>query len=274
MNCGVRFGNCGRTQTEVERAWAAGRGCLLRECLVRQSISLSDRIWLSMARLHHPGVIHSCTRVSRRGCVDGVPLPTARYVDKPVETVDSHRQLLALPDAAMPRSDRRRARSTPLLPPHAGVPPQRRPAARHLSPGLGWSGDPGVLPVRHSVERARAATRVVSPLSRGADGAVGGRADGRPTVEYARCPAAGQTARGRRVAAHAAAAAAGLPLDSGAPRRRTARATRTTPLGPTPRYAVIPRWGLSDRVEQAPRSSRKAPRGQGHRQRSFVRPCS
>jgi Domain of unknown function (DUF4328) len=27
---------------------------------------------------------------------------------------------------------------------------------------------------------------------------------------------------------------------------------RRRPLGPTPRYAVIPRWGLSDRVEQAP----------------------
>src|SRR4051794_29637538 len=24
------------------------------------------------------------------------------------------------------------------------------------------------------------------------------------------------------------------------------------PLGPTPRYTVIPRWGLSDRIEQAP----------------------
>lgn len=27
---------------------------------------------------------------------------------------------------------------------------------------------------------------------------------------------------------------------------------RRRPLGPTPRYAVIPRWGLADRVEQAP----------------------
>lgn len=95
---------------------------------------------------------------------------------------------------------------------------------------LGWSGDPGVLPVRHSVERARAATRVVSPLSRGADGPTGGsvgRAAGQPAVEYTRGPAAGQTAGASRLAAHAAAAA-GLPLDSGAPRRRAAPATRTT----------------------------------------------
>ncbi len=27
---------------------------------------------------------------------------------------------------------------------------------------------------------------------------------------------------------------------------------RRRPLGPTPRYAVVPRWGLADRVEQAP----------------------
>jgi Domain of unknown function (DUF4328) len=29
------------------------------------------------------------------------------------------------------------------------------------------------------------------------------------------------------------------------------------PLGPTPRYAVIPRWGLADRVEQAPAAAEK-----------------
>jgi uncharacterized protein DUF4328 len=36
------------------------------------------------------------------------------------------------------------------------------------------------------------------------------------------------------------------------PARRARR-----PLGPTPRYAVIPRWGLSDRVEQAPEAAEK-----------------
>ncbi len=34
------------------------------------------------------------------------------------------------------------------------------------------------------------------------------------------------------------------------------------PLGPTPRYAVIPRWGLADRVEQAPERE-KAPEQTG-----------
>ena len=32
---------------------------------------------------------------------------------------------------------------------------------------------------------------------------------------------------------------------------------RRRPLGPTPRYAVIPRWGLADRVDQAPAATEK-----------------
>jgi hypothetical protein len=40
------------------------------------------------------------------------------------------------------------------------------------------------------------------------------------------------------------------------PRRRRA-------LGPTPRYAAIPRWGLSDRVEQGPAAVEAAPTRQG-----------
>src|SRR5690242_21048320 len=31
-------------------------------------------------------------------------------------------------------------------------------------------------------------------------------------------------------------------------------------LGPTPRYAVIPRWGLADRVDQAPAAAEKPSR--------------
>jgi hypothetical protein len=39
-----------------------------------------------------------------------------------------------------------------------------------------------------------------------------------------------------------------------APRARRGR----RPLGPTPRYAVIPRWGLADRVEQVPAATEKS----------------
>ncbi|MBY0440799.1 MAG: DUF4328 domain-containing protein [Mycobacteriaceae bacterium] len=35
---------------------------------------------------------------------------------------------------------------------------------------------------------------------------------------------------------------------------------RRRPLGPTPRYAVIPRWGLADRIEQSAASPQPAPR--------------
>ena len=108
-----------------------------------------------------------------------------------------------------------------------GVAAPPRPASAALRPALkgprlGWSGDSGVLPVRHSVERARAASRVVPPLSRGADGADGGCARTRPTLEYAGWPG------GPRPATHAATAAAGLPMDSGAPWFRAATAARTT----------------------------------------------
>ena len=103
--------------------------------------------------------------------------------------------------------------------------PDRVVGARIVA-GLGLFGDPGVLPVRHSLERARTATRVVPPLSRRVDGAPGGYARSRFTLESARW-SIGTTA-GPRVAAHPTGAAAGLPVDSGAPRRRTAGAARAT----------------------------------------------
>jgi|SRR5271166_2333581 len=129
--------------------------------------------------------------VAGRGHVDGANTHWF-VVDKPVETVDSHRQLLVLP---APRAAARIAAGAGFdcraLPRKRGCPDSRplpRPAS---SPGLGWSGDPGVLPVRHSVERARAATRVVPPLPRGADGAAAGRAGGRSAMERAGWPADG-----------------------------------------------------------------------------------
>jgi hypothetical protein len=129
-------------------------------------------------------------------------------VDKPVETVDSHRQPFLLP------------RDRDALQGAAS------------SPGLRWSGDPGVLPVRHSVERARTATRMVPPLSRRADGAPGGCGRGWSTVESGRWPVG--TSAAPRVAAHLGSTPAGLPVDSGAPRRRTAHSTRATVPGAHP----------------------------------------
>jgi hypothetical protein len=109
---------------------------------------------------------------------------------------------------------------------------------------LRWSGDPGVLTMRHSVECPRTATRMVSPLPRGADGAAGGRAAAaRPAMEFARWPPGGYRFAAPRVAADAAAIATGLPVDSRAPRRRAGGRTqaaaprthtalrRDTPLG-------------------------------------------
>src|ERR1700756_479840 len=157
-------------------------------------------------------------------------------VDKPVEIVDSHRQLSALP------ADR------------AGTAGSQ--ASR--TPELGWCGDPGVLAVRHSVECARAATRVVSPLSRGADGALGGRSGGRPAVEYSRRPTAGQIARVSRMATHSTAAAAGVQVDSGAPRRPPPSAPRTTVPGSHPALRRDPALGFGGPHRIRSDSSRKA----------------
>ena len=76
--------------------------------------------------------------------------------------------------------------------------------------------------MRHSVERARAATRVVSPLPGSPDGALGGCAGARPTVEHTQRCGGESTVRGAEVAAHPAAATSGLSLDCGASRRRAA----------------------------------------------------
>lgn len=49
---------------------------------------------------------------------------------------------------------------------------------------------------------------------------------------------------------------------------------RRQPLGPTPRYAVIPRWGLADRIEQSAASpiptTRKGPSAQAVRSTLFI----
>ena len=42
--------------------------------------------------------------------------------------------------------------------------------------------------------------------------------------------------------------AGGLSLDRGASRSATAARRRGRPLGPTPRYRTIPRWGLVDQI--------------------------
>ncbi len=163
-------------------------------------------------------------RASRRGCADASNTRSAT-VDKPVETVDSPGKVLCCRGGA----------GSPRFSP--GRSP--RPAS---SPGLGWSGDPGVLPVRHAVERARAATRLVSPLPRGADGAPARHAGRRPAMERAGWPD-GRT-RGSRLAAQRAAAAAGRPVDRGAPGRRAASAPRPPVPGPHPALRSDPALGF------------------------------
>ena len=56
-----------------------------------------------------------------------------------------------------------------------------------------------------------------------------------------------------------AAAACGIPLDRGSARCRHRRPTaRRRNWGPTPRYAVIPRWGLVERFERRARAAGRA----------------
>ena len=77
-------------------------------------------------------------------------------VDKAVETVDSRRQLCRI--AALPEARSGAGAARPeSWPGWVGLPGSSTGVAR-LVAGLGWSGDPGVLPVRHSVERARTTT--------------------------------------------------------------------------------------------------------------------
>ena len=125
---------------------------------------------------------------------------------------------------------------------------RRRRRRRHLStPPLGWSDDSGVFHVRNAVECARPAAGLVPALQRHAAGAVGPRtgcpsgARGRPQCRHARrrsgAPPAGRALPPgyRWIAVRPGAAP---------PQRR-----RRRPLGPTPRYAVIPRWGLVDHFD-------------------------
>jgi hypothetical protein len=225
---------------------------LIRGCLARQSISLGCRIGLFMAHRYHPAVIHSC---GPGRPVEAVPM---RYIPTRQLWINLWKLWIAIgnywccpaargrpassPERCPIASLFRGSGGAPHSGPHTGAriavgavpdrPAPRRPLPRPASsPRLGWSGDPGVLPVRHSVERARAAPRPVPTLPRGADGATAGHASGRPTVERAGWPGVGQAARGPCVAAHPAAASAGLPVDSGAPRRRAGSATWTTVPG-------------------------------------------
>src|SRR5689334_15496791 len=81
----------------------------------------------------------------------------------------------------------------------------RAPARRSFpraGTALVWSGDPGVLPVRHALERARSTARVVSPLPRGPDGAHAGWPPRRPAMECARRTDPGSPRDAAAVAAH------------------------------------------------------------------------
>src|ERR1700712_3843499 len=102
------------------------------------------------------------------------------------------------------------------------------------------------------MERPRPSARLVSPLPGFAARTIGGArtAVGDPALRRlaAGCRGTGATPSCR------------LPLDRGAsggpppPPRRPRR-----PLGPPPRYAVIPRWGLQDRFEPAPPTQQAEP---------------
>ena len=111
--------------------------------------------------------------------------------------------------------------------------------------------DSGVFPVRNAVERARPQAGVVPAVPRDAACAVGPRA----------------WSRVERPSDSAAAGAGGLGSPPAGVGRTPARLPtgyrwiavrpgaappprrRRRPLGPTPRYAVIPRWGLVDHFE-------------------------
>ena len=124
---------------------------------------------------------------------------------------------------------------------------RRRRRRHHLSnASLGWSDDPGVFPVRDAVECARPAARLVPAVQRHPAGAVGRTpAFGveRTSDRAADAPRAVRTSRRgcRRDTAGSRCAPAPPP-----PARR-----RQRNLGPTPRYPVIPRWGLVERFDTA-----------------------
>ena len=111
--------------------------------------------------------------------------------------------------------------------------------------------------MRHSVERARTATRMVPPLSRRADGAPSGHARSRSTLESrAVVHRHHSSAPGwQRTPPRLPPGFRWIAVRPGAapPARRARRS-----LGPTPRYAVIPRWGLADRVDQAPAAAEQS----------------
>src|ERR1700734_4003248 len=112
------------------------------------------------------------------------------------------------------------------------------------------ANDPSVLPVRHTLECPRQATLVVSALQRHAVGAVGNW--GSPAAGR-RPPLGPPTARRLPLGYRWIAVRPGPPPPP--PRRRR-------PLGPTPRYLAIPRWGLVDRGDQdggPKRAQRQAP---------------
>jgi hypothetical protein len=178
-----------------------------------------------MAHPYHPSVIHRCNPGQPVKAVSPRCIPTAQLWINLWKLWIAIGNCWCCRDRFRGPHRRRAVLDCPALPRKREVPPQRplpRPAS---SPELGWSGDPGVLPVRHAVERARPETRVVPPLPRGADGTPAGHAGGRPTMECVGRPTAGQTARGPSVAAHPAAAAARIPVDRGASWRRAASAT-------------------------------------------------
>ena len=110
--------------------------------------------------------------------------------------------------------------------------------------------------MRHSVERARTATHVVSSLSRCADGAAGRHATGRLLWRAQAGPQLPTRPVLQRAQPRLPPGFRWIAVRPGAgpPLRRGRR-----PLGPTPRYAAIPRWSLADRVPQASSASPDAP---------------
>ena len=133
----------------------------------------------------------------------------------------------------------------------------------HPLAGESGANDPSVLPMRHTLECPRQATFVVSALQRHVVGAVGNR--GTPAARRRSGLGPGpQTAPRLPLGYRWIAVRPGPPPP---PRRRR------RPLGPTPRYLAIPRWGLVDRVDQdggPDRAQRQAPPAERVRTAFFV----